>query len=294
MMTSILEKFVAAVSFLLVFTLHVYFALLVGMKPALAADSETSSVGLTVVPSDTKVDKNKVKKALAAQEKKDEESPSESEDDQGLNIKINATDGISIQGSQKLLEKLKKMEEKIEAKVESKMDELEDSNDDNGNHDLPMSSMGMTLVSVLVPISLFLCAFGFAAFVVYSKQKTRREYLETIRTLASSGQAIPSELLSHIHSNGAGSNSPIGNMNYSDPSAIHGFKYLFIGLGVAGFFFLADEASFLVAVGYVFLVIGGFHLLKSHLLQKQVSAQTPATETVSATSTTNDSTTTLK
>lgn len=274
-MKQVFEKIMASLSFLLVFCLHVYFALLVGTKPALAADTDgakETTIKLGVGGTDKPALKNEIiikdkageSAEVAVTTVTEEAAATEADDEEGdasgLSIKINGQNGITIKGSEKLVEKLQKLEEKIEAKIEEREEVIE-------------SSIGKTLENVLVPIMIFFISFGFAGYVVYSKQRTRKEYLETIRTLAQNNQPIPQELLTNLNASSAMDfNNKIKNMNYGDPSAIHGIKYLFIGVGIAGFMLLMDWSA-PVAFGFMFLIIGGYHMMKSHLLQKQAEAK---------------------
>lgn len=260
-MIRVFKKIAASFSFLLVFCFHIYFALLLGAKPAFAQAQDSTA-------------------PVAAVEDVDDSSSE-------LDIKINATDGIVIKGSEKLIKKLQKLEEKLEAKI----DEHELADEPKG-----AASIGKTLENVLVPIMIFLFSFGFAGYVVYSKQKTRREYMETIRTLAQNGQSIPPELMSTLTTNGLSGRDMFKNVNYADPGAVHGLKYLFIGFGIAGFLLLLDGGHVGAALGFLFIVIGAFHMTKSHLAQKRLenkshmSAPVPMTAPSSTTSPTAVST----
>ncbi|MCC6138146.1 MAG: hypothetical protein IT287_05910 [Bdellovibrionaceae bacterium] len=296
-MKKVLEQLVASLSFLLVFCLHVYFVLLVGTKPAFAAEAEVAKEAV-IKAGVFGAEKPVIKKEIvikdaagnAVVETTTEEVSADDEDDGGISIKINGQDGIAIKGSEKLLEKLQKFEDKIEAKLDEREDVVE-------------SSIGKTLENVLVPIMIFLISFGFAGYVVYSKQRTRKEYLETIRALAQNNQPIPQELLANLNSSSSMDfNNKIKNMNYGDPGAVHGMKYLFIGGGIVAFMLLV-ELSVPAAFGSIFLTIGGYHMFKSHLLQKQAEAKkaeaamspaatTGATETAMASGATQEKTNT--
>lgn len=276
-MKQILNKLLATVSFMMVFCLHVYFVLLVGTKPALAAqtDQQGSVVKVGLMGAESKTIAKKEIKETATSEEQAGASALANDDDgdettgKGINIKINGEDGITISGSESLVKQLKDLEKTIEAKVNDR-ETLESAS----------YSFGRTLENILVPVMIVLITFGFAGYVVYSKQKTRKEYLETIRTLAQNNQPIPQELLHNLNSNDFGLEKSGWNGKYSDASSVQGIKYLFIGLGVAGFMILLDRMGPSTAIGFIFITIGVFHILKSQLIQKQIEtkkAQTVAT-----------------
>ena len=85
--------------------------------------------------------------------------------------------------------------------IADKLQNLEQTIEKSSQRRRGVATVGMVLESVLVPIVLFLCAFGFGAYVIYAKHRTRREYLETIKTLVQNGQPVPPELLSGLGSN---------------------------------------------------------------------------------------------
>lgn len=174
-------------------------------------------------------------------------------------ISINARDGITVKGSEKLLKRIEQLSEEIEEAAEK----------GNGYNYKAEDTWGDVLEDVLVPIVLFGCVFGFAAFTIYSKQRSKKEYLETIRTLAQNNQPIPPELLASMN---ASSDFGLKKLN-NNPSSIQGVKYLFIGLGVGGFLILTDIGSIGTALGFIFLVVGGYHIVKSQMLQKQAEAK---------------------
>lgn len=263
-MKQILEKLVASLSVLIVFCMHVYFVMLLGTKPALAAETEkASTVKVEMIDANGKTKTNDIKIQAADQTDDSADGAATTavteDDTKGLNIRINKDEGITITGSEKLVEKLKDLEKSIEEKVNERETVIAAGD-----------SFGKTLENVLVPIMIFLISFGFAGYVVYAKQRTRKEYLETIRTLAQNNQPIPPELLASLNtSSDMGFNRNKWN---NDPNSIQGVKYLFIGLGIAGFMILIDDYSVAAALGYMFAVIGGYHIVKSNLLQKKMEA----------------------
>lgn len=274
-MKQVINKIMASLSIMMVFCMHVYFVMLLGVKPAMAADTDKKDtvVKVGMIGAETKATGDGAVVAAPAPAEDDKQA------EKGISIKINDEDGITISGSESLVKQLKNLEKKIEDKID--------------NHDVVESanySIGKTLENVLVPIMIFLISFGFAGYTVYAKQKTRKEYLETIRTLAQNNQPIPQELLNNLNSSSNDIfNTSKWNKNYADPHSIQGIKYLFIGLGIAGFMFLLDDYGVPAALGFLFLVIGGFHIVKSQLLQKQMDAkkaETSAAPVTSSTSTT--------
>ena len=270
-------KAVVGFASLLVFCLHVYFVMILGAKPALAEDV---SVSVQKAVNEKSLGAGSSKDITAHKKEKDQEETSievakatEDEDSEeanlkgGLSIKINGEDGVSITGSKKLVDQLEALEKKIESKLENSV-----------VYNNPDTAFYKALENVLVPTVAFLLIFGFAGYVVYNKHKTRQQLLETVRTLAQSGQAIPPELLSQLHNQPQWS---LNSVNYTNPNATQGIKYLFIGFGVAGFLWLVDIGFVGSAIGFIFIAMGGYHLVKSHVLQKQIDlkkAETPSHE----------------
>lgn len=273
----ILGKTAAILVALLVFCLHVYFAMMIGVKPAMAAEKSASvSVNVAADSKDKGAASVTVVETKDAADEKQSEDATEADLKGGVSIKINGEDGISITGSQKLVDQLKALEEKIEDKLEA-----------SEVYKDPDTVVYKTLENVLVPIVFFLVAFGFAGYVIYSKHKTRQQLLETIRTMAQNGQTIPPEMLSQLHGN---SQWNLSAVNYSNPSATQGLKYVFIGVGIAGFLLLKDFGFSGSSFGFIFLVMGAYHLTKSHLAQKQMETQkSKADGSESVTSTTTPS-----
>lgn len=264
-MESILQKIlvrvVGIVGMLFVFCMHVYLGVILGAKPALAAET-AAAVAIHQVETSSDQKGKVASKNPEAQVDDAEVSVSETTlgDEEGVSIKINGKDGISITGSQKLVDKLQSLEQKIEERLEQ-----------TEAYQRPDTVVYKTLENVLVPIVFFLVVFGFAGYVIYSKHKTRRELLETIRMMAQNGQTIPPEMLGQLHNTPSQWN--INSVNYSNPSAAQGLKYIFIGIGVVGFLVLMDVGFTGSALGFIFLVMGSYYLTKSHLLQKQMEQQ---------------------
>jgi hypothetical protein len=274
-MKQVMNKIMASLSILMVFCMHVYFVMLLGLKPAMAADTEKkdSVIKVGVFSEETKTDDKAAATAAQTDDDKDK--------DEGINIKINGEDGITISGSESLVKKLQNLEKKIEDKIDEK--EVVSG---------ATYGIGKFIQNFLFPMMIVLMSFGFVGYMVYSKQKIRKEYLETIRTLAQNNQPIPPELLNNLNATNSemfGKSS--WNSSYGDPNSIQGIKYLFIGLGIAGFMILLDDYGVPAALGFMFLVIGGFHIVKSQLLQKQMDAKKAETTAAASATVTPTSTT---
>lgn len=211
----------------------------------------------------------------------------ESEEESGINIKVDAQNGLQIRGVDKLVEKL---------------DALDKSDGKNVDEVIEKSINGMSVVreasaiklwadvleDVLVPIVLFLSVFGFAAYMVYLRYKSRKENMELIKTLVESGKPIPENvmaLLNNETNHSSDISSKMGNL--ADPHAIKGMKFIFIGAGVVGFFIL-EKISFLAGVGFIFVMMGAYHIFKSKQIQKaqMESALSTTTNTTATESTT--------
>ncbi len=286
-MKELFKKTMATVSFALVVCMHMYFVLLVGTKPALAATEATDKAAGTVQSSpaavnvqasgnttadasnneNVKVQVDETGVAVTTgDDSADNDSTGDGEDDDKFSISIHGKDGIVVQGrgAEKIAAKLKKLE---------KLNKLgEDFDDEDSDRAMVLSAsdtFSRTLENVLVPIAIFLIAFGFACYVVYSKTKTRKETLDTIRILAQNNQPIPPELLGQMST---GMDQILGKNAWGksyDVNSLQGIKYVFIGLGIAGFLILIDRGWVGTALGFIFIVIGAFHLVKSQLIQKQ-------------------------
>lgn len=132
------------------------------------------------------------------------------------------------------------------------------------------------LEDVLVPIVLFLSAFGFAGYYVYAKSRTRRDYLDTIKALAQSGQPIPPELLANMNATVGGIKTPSAGQTSYDANTMQGVKYIFWGIGIAGMMTLISNGNIAYAIGFLFIMMGAFHIYSSQMLQKQKATDTTA------------------
>lgn len=259
--------------------MHVYFALLVSAKPALAATEATDKAPVKVgvvkqdgqkqVTVETAVQDEDAQVAGTATNESSNDDNEESSSEKGISISINAKDGINIkgEGAEKILAKLKALEDKYE------------DGDDDSDRAVVASTSGSiskTLENVLVPIVLFALAFGFASYVVYAKQKNRKETLDTIRTMAQNNQPIPPELLANLKGT---RDAFVSAKGYGDVNSIQGVKYVFIGIGLGGFLLLLDAGYVAGALGFIFIVIGVFNLVKSRLMEKHLEAEEKAAAT---------------
>ncbi len=253
-MTQVFKNVSLAATFGFVFCMHVFFVLLLMAKPVLAEETEQE---VTQVESTTteSVDKNAEKTQLKEKE---------------FNFSINGEKGtikVGKNGVQISHEESEDGEDGF-AGVVSNIEKLNKA-----------SVWSDVLEDVLVPIVLFLCVFGFAGYAVYSKSRTRREYLETIKAFAQSGQPIPPELLNNMNAAvGGGKILAPGKTQY-DANAIRGVKYIFFGIGFAGMMMLISEGHIGYAIGFLFITMGAFHIYTSQAMQKQKTTDTVATPT---------------
>lgn len=252
-MTQIFKHISVAFTFTLVLCMHVYFVLLLMAKPVLAEEADQNAASATI----------EVVKENKTPELKEKE----------FNFSINGEKGTIKVGKNGV---------QI-SKVDS--DDGEDGEDgitgivSNIEKLNKANVWSNVLKDVLVPIVLFLSIFGFAAFVVYSKSRTRREYLETIKALAQSGQPIPPELINNMNAAlGGGKLLAPGKTQY-DASAIRGIKYIFFGIGFTGMIVLISEGYVGSAIGFLFITMGAFHIYTSQMMQKQKTADIAATTT---------------
>lgn len=261
-MTQLIKNMSAFVGFGFVAFMHVYFVLLLMAKPALAEEKahnvvvETSATGASVTttaPADAD-EEREVLKSLGSKQfnfKINDEKGTIKIDKNG--IQISQTDSDDKEDMANVMSSFKNLN-----KTNQWVDVLED---------------------VLVPIVLFLSAFGFAGYFVYAKSRTRRDYLETIKVLAQSGQPIPQELLNSLNSTMSGGKVLAPNKSQFDTNAIQGVKYIFWGIGFIGCMILLEQVGFIAAVGFVFITMGAFHIYTTQNMQKPKTADTVATTT---------------
>ncbi len=271
-MTQIIKNVSAFMGFGFVAFMHVYFVLLLLAKPALA---EEKTQKVVVETSATKTNSNPPANTLNMNGADEERSTLKTLGSKKFNFKINDEKGTI---------KIDKNGIQI-SQVDSDESEDAETGDDVATVVSSFKNLNKTsqwadiLEDVLVPIVLFLSAFGFAGYVVYAKSRTRRDYLETIKALAQSGQPIPPELLSNMNSTVGGAKPPFaGPMTY-DANAMQGAKYIFWGIGIAGMMTLISNGNIAFAIGFLFIMMGAFHMYTSHMMQKQKATDTPAATT---------------
>ena len=194
-MTQVIKNVTAFMGFGFVAFMHVYFVLLLMAKPALAEEKvqkvavETTAVGAS---------------SAAA-------TPTEATESVDVNNQETADEERAVfkkMGSKQF--KFKMNDEEGTIKIDKNGIQISKMNSDGNEDDEDMATVVSSfknlnktsewadiLEDVLVPIVLFLSAFGFAGYFVYAKSRTRRDYLETIKALAQSGQPIPPELLAN-------------------------------------------------------------------------------------------------
>lgn len=253
--------------------MHVYFVLLLLAKPALAEEkvqkvlvettAGTGAATVTPTPPDA---------SDAATESADEgKMVLKNMGSKQFKFKLNDEEGtIKIDKNGIQISKVGSDEDEGGEDVATVVSSIKNLNKTNEWADI--------LEDVLVPIVLFLSAFGFAGYFVYAKSRTRRDYLDTIKALAQSGQPIPPELLANMSATvGAVKPSSAGQTVY-DANAMQGAKYIFWGIGIAGMMTLISNGNIAYAIGFLFIMMGAFHIYTSHMLQKQ-----KATDTTSAT-----------
>lgn len=252
-MTQLIKNISTFVAFAAVIFMHIYFVLILMAKPALAEEKVQKTITIEKQESSAKVS--------------EEEAKSYQFDINGTKgtVKVNAN-GITISSDDE-------EGEEVTAKAVGARGNLRI----NTNPILAETVSRGISSAMLVPITLFLCVFGFAAYSVYAKSRTRREYLETIKALAQSGQPIPQELMNAMNTtvNGGKLLAP-DRMKY-DANAVQGIKYIFWGVGFCGFMMLISEGHVAYAIGFLFIVMGAFHIYTSQMIQKQKTTDTVAT-----------------
>lgn len=261
-MIQLIKNFTTAFAFVTMIFMHIYFVLLLMAKPALATEAEVNA------PS--------AKSTVT-------ESKAEVQSDDEINIKLDLKNGLTVKGLTDVVKKLEALDKKnsnSQVQIDSsgfKMSVDEDSEaagEDGETRSGPSTARVVRgvigqLAEIIVPSLFFICVFGFAGYMVYAKNRTRREYLETIRALAQSGQPIPPELINSMNTKMSGGKLLAPDRHKYDANAIQGIKYIFLGIGFCGFMILVSEGHAAYAIGFLFIVIGAFHIYTSQLIQKQ-------------------------
>jgi hypothetical protein len=276
-MTQIIKNVTAFMGFGFVAFMHVYFVLLLFVKPALAEEKtqkvvvETTAVGASSTASATPSPTAASDSADVIKESKVNDNVV---DDNEFTFKINDKKGtVRIDKSGIQISNFKKGTDEDEASddVATVVSSFKNLNKTN--------EWAYVLEDVLVPIVLFLSAFGFAGYYVYAKSRTRRDYLDTIKALAQSGQPIPPELLANMNATvGGGKTSSAGQTPY-DANTLQGVKYIFWGIGFAGMMTLISNGNIAYAIGFLFIMMGAFHIYTSQMMQKQKATDTTAATT---------------
>lgn len=253
-MKQLLKNISATIAFGTVAFMHVYFVLLLLAKPALAENQNTTKTE-TVEKKQPTLDEDATKEF---QFNMNGAKGTVKLNKNGIQITSDETDDKSVDDEDDDSENIKISKKMISVPVMAAgvMEDLED---------------------IVVPVVLFLSAFGFAAYVVYAKSRTRREYLETVRALAQSGQPIPPELLSNMNATINGGKMWNPAKTTYDANAAQGIKYIFWGVGFAGFMMCLNRGSFAMAIGFLFIVMGAYHIYISQMMQKQKLTETVAT-----------------
>ena len=271
-MTQMIKNVTAFMGFGFVAFMHVYFVLLLLAKPALAEEKvqkvvvETTATGASI-SSATPTPSTTSDSAAATESKVNDNVV----DDNEFTFKINDKKGtVRIDKSGIQISNFKKGNDEDEAS-----DDLAAVVSSLGKHGA-FNKWSMILQNVLVPIVLFLSAFGFAGYFVYAKSRTRRDYLETIKALAQSGQPIPPELLANMNATVGGGKTPLAGQTPYDANTMQGVKYIFWGIGIAGMMTLISNGNIAYAIGFLFIMMGAFHIYTSQMMQKQKATDTTA------------------
>lgn len=300
-MKDLKDKIVGYVTFTIVFFLHVYFALLLGTKSAWAQETAaTPAPAPAKVEKVEKTDKSKTvdaakpapavagDEALKAPPRPPKAPKPPKLTDTEINIKIDPKEGLSVKGMDKMIEKLEALDRRHRGDEADEDDGDQDVNiDENGVHirkrvhvhgdDEEESAAHLeyrkakekadTLVEIVVPAIVFGTIFGIIGLFMFFRYKARRESLETVRMFLEKGQPIPAELMDSLKTGSAKSSG--GEWDGYQSHVLKGLKPIFWGLGIALFFICAhfDVAEWMF--GLIFVLIGGYHVTKSYLIQKE-------------------------
>jgi predicted membrane protein len=256
-MTQMIKNVTAFMGFGFVAFMHLYFVLILLAKPALAEEKAQKVVVETTAAVEDSEEEKMVLKNVASKQFKfkiNDEEGSIRIDKNGIQIsKVESGDGENGDDVATVVSSFKNLN-----KTNEWADILED---------------------VLVPIVLFLSAFGFAGYYVYAKSRTRRDYLDTIKALAQSGQPIPPELLANMNATVGGGKTPSAGQTPYDANTMQGVKYIFWGIGIAGMMTLISNGNIAYAIGFLFIMMGAFHIYTSQMMQKQKATDTTAATT---------------
>lgn len=263
------DKIVGYATFSIVLFLHVYFALLLGTKSAFAQ---------TEAPAPAKVEQKveQVEKAKPVQAPKPPPKPPKVEDTE-INIKFDAKEGVTVKGIDKMVERLEAIDRKHggddedTAEVSADGDSLKIKKrirhyDDEGEEDHSSRRRNaFASRQVIVPLALFFCILAPILAYMYFQYRSRREALETVRMFLEKGQPIPTELMSTLK---PGNTSAANEWDGYQSHLLKGLKPIFWGIGIATFFVFTTFDVTEWFFGVIFIIIGAYHITKSHLIQK--------------------------
>jgi hypothetical protein len=323
-MKELKDKIVGYLAFAIVFFLHVYFALLLGTRSAWAQESAAPPAPAPAKVEKVETIKSKSVEAVQPAPAKGDEAlkapprppkapkPPKITDTE-INIKIDPKEGLSIKGMDKMIEKLEALDRhsrggddvgddgdqdvnidhngiNIRKHVRIHDDEDEEENGHHGRFDpdfLETRERSKTAIAIIVPAIVFGTLFGLLGLFMFFRYKSRRESLETVRLFIEKGQPIPPELMETLK---GGTGKPqAAEWDGYQSHILKGLKPIFWGLGIALFFILAsfDVAEWMF--GLIFVLIGGYHITKSYLIQKEKEQNPqPVVDPASSTTTTTD------
>ncbi len=277
-MTQMIKNVTAFMGFGFVAFMHVYFVLLLLAKPALAEEKvqkvvvETMAADAGSVPTPPTPPSPTTDRDSAGEDADDDKMVLKNMGSKQFNFKINDEKGmIKIDKNGIQISEVKSDEDEDGDDVATVVSSFKNLN--------KTSEWADVLEDVLVPIVLFLSAFGFAGYYVYAKSRTRRDYLDTIKALAQSGQPIPPELLANMNATVGSSKTPSAGQTPYDANTMQGVKYIFWGIGIAGMMTLISNGNIAYAIGFLFIMMGAFHIYTSQMMQKQKATDTTAATT---------------
>jgi hypothetical protein len=271
-MKCIIDRILAMGTFLVVFFLHIYFALLLTARPAMAQET-------TEEPA--KVEAAQASSAPAAKVPNPPKPP-KIDLDKDINIQLDMKNGLTIKGVDKVIEKAKELE-KWEAENESAMDaDGADHDHHHGHGERVRKKYNFRIgpdgdagpVALLVPLGFFAMIFGIVFLVISSKNKARREYLETVRLMVEKGQPIPENLMQNLAPKSHGSQHNSQWQGY-ESHLIKGLKPIFWGVGIILFFLSTELVDGPWFLGFIPLLVGAYYVTKSHLIQKEKEKNPP-------------------
>jgi len=248
-MKQFIRKALACTTFTVVFFLHIYFALLLTTRQALAQEG---------TPEPAQIEK--VDAAKPAPPKPP--APPKINLDEDINIKLDMKDGLTIKGIDKVIEKAKELE-----KYEDEHGEMGDDEDAHEHvrreKHVRIEHQGQDWEDILVPIGFFAMIMGIVYLVISSKNKARREYLETIRLMVEKGQPIPEDLMKSVTKRAHGFDTEQYHSHL-----IKGLKPIFWGIGVL-VFFISTSISGPLFLATIPMVVGAYFVTKSYLIEKE-------------------------